>query len=141
MPGIESFAGLDKLEAFLARTEILVCLIPLTVETRGLMNAKAFAALPRDAFVINLARGPLIVDHDLLAALDSGHLSGAVLDVFHAEPLPADHPYWRHPKVQITPHIAAISDVRSVVDVIADNIRGFRAGQPVRSRVDLTAGY
>ena len=141
VPGIESFAGLDKLEAFLARTEILVCLIPLTVETRGLMNAKAFAALPRDAFVINLARGPLIVDHDLLAALDSGHLSGAVLDVFHAEPLPADHPYWRHPKVQITPHIAAISDVRSVVDVIADNIRGFRAGQPVRSRVDLTAGY
>jgi glyoxylate/hydroxypyruvate reductase A len=141
VPGIESFAGLDTLPAFLARTEILVCLIPLTAETRGLMNATAFAALPQGAFVINLARGPLIVDRDLLAALDGGHLSGAVLDVFETEPLPADHPYWRHPRVQITPHIAAISDVRSVVHVIADNIRGFRAGQPVRNLVDLSAGY
>jgi glyoxylate/hydroxypyruvate reductase A len=141
VPGIESFAGLDQLAAFLARTEILVCLIPLTADTRGLMNARAFAALPKDAFVINLARGPLIVDRDLLAALDSGHLGGAVLDVFETEPLPAEHPYWRHPKVQITPHVAAISDVRSVVHVIADNIRGFRAGKPVRNLVDATAGY
>src|SRR5205807_878670 len=101
-------------------------------------NARSFSALPKGAFVINLARGPLIDDQDLLAALDSDHLSGAVLDVFHTEPLPADHPYWRHPKVQITPHIAAISDVRSVVHVIADNIQGFRAGKPVRNLVDLS---
>ncbi|MBV8166919.1 MAG: glyoxylate/hydroxypyruvate reductase A [Alphaproteobacteria bacterium] len=141
VPGVESFAGLDRLAAFLARTEILVCLIPLTAETTGLMNAQAFAALPKGAFVINLARGQLIVDRDLLAALDGGHLSGAVLDVFHTEPLPADHPYWRHPRVQITPHVAAISDMRSVVDVVAGNIRSFRAGQPVRNLVDLTAGY
>lgn len=141
VPGIESFAGLETLPAFLARTEILVCLIPLTADTTGLMNAKAFSALPKGAFVINLARGQLIVDQDLLAALDSGHLSGAVLDVFHTEPLPADHAYWRHPKVQITPHVAAISDPRSVVTVVSDNIKGFRAGQPVKNLVDFGAGY
>ncbi len=141
LPGIENFAGLDRLPAFLARTEVLVCLIPLTADTRGLLDARAFAALPKGAFVINLARGALVVERDLLAALDSGHLSGVVLDTFETEPLPRDHVYWRHPRVQITPHVAAISDPRSVAPVIAENIRRFRAGQPVQNLVDLTAGY
>ena len=141
LPGIVSFAGAEQLHAFLARSEILVSLLPLTADTRGILDARAFAALPAGATVINLARGGLIVDDALLAALDRGHLGGAVLDAFEVEPLPAAHPYWRHPKVQITPHIAAISDPRSVVGVIAANIRRFRAGQPVENRVDLTAGY
>ena len=139
--GIQSFAGTEQLIPFLQRTEILVCLLPLTADTRGILDARALAALPAGATVINLARGPLIVDRDLLAALDRGHLAGAVLDVFEVEPLAADHPYWRHPHVLVTPHVTAISDPRSVAPVIAENIRRFRAGQPVHNLVDLNAGY
>jgi glyoxylate/hydroxypyruvate reductase A len=139
--GITNFAGLDQLPAFLQRSAILVCLVPLTADTRHLLDARAFAALPAGATVINLARGGLIVDRDLLAALDSGHLAGAVLDAFETEPLPGDHPYWRHPRVLITPHVAAISDPRSVVSVIARNVRRFRAGETVQNLVDFTTGY
>jgi glyoxylate/hydroxypyruvate reductase len=141
LPGIAGFAGRDQLARFLARSEILVCLLPLTGDTRGILDARAFAALPKGATVINLARGALIVERDLLAALDRGRLAGAVLDVFEIEPLPADHPYWRHPRVTITPHVAAVSDPRSVAPVIAANIRRFRAGEPVHDLVDLAAGY
>jgi len=141
LPGITGFAGTDQIAAFLRRTEILVCLLPLTEATRGILDARAFAALPAGATIVNLARGGLIVDADLLAALDRGHIGGAVLDAFEVEPLAQDHPYWRHPRVQITPHIAAISDARSVVPVIAANIRRFRAGEPVQNLVDLTVGY
>jgi glyoxylate/hydroxypyruvate reductase A len=141
LPGIQSFAGSDQLPAFLGRSEILVCLLPLTDDTRGLLDARAFGALPAGATVINLARGGLIVERDLLAALDRGHVGAAVLDAFDVEPLPPDHPFWRHPRVQITPHAAAISDPRSVVSVIAANIKRFRAGEPVQNLVDLAAGY
>jgi glyoxylate/hydroxypyruvate reductase len=141
LPGITGFTGRDQLAAFLQRTEILVCLLPLTADTRGILDEGAFAALPAGATVINLARGGLIVDDALLAALDRGHVGAAVLDAFEVEPLPAESPYWRHPRVQITPHVAAISDPRSVVSVIAANIRCFRAGEPVQNLVDLTAGY
>jgi glyoxylate/hydroxypyruvate reductase len=141
LPGIAGFAGADQLAGFLGRTEILVCLLPLTEGTRGILDARAFAALPAGATVVNLARGGLIVDRDLLAALDRGHIGAAVLDAFEVEPPAPDHPYWRHPRVQITPHIAAISDARSVVSVIAANIRRFRAGEPVQNLVDLSAGY
>jgi glyoxylate/hydroxypyruvate reductase A len=141
LPGIRSYAGADALPSFLQRTEILVCLLPLTGDTRGILDARALAALPAGATVINLARGGLIVDRDLLTALDRGHLAGAVLDVFDTEPLPADHAYWRHPRVTITPHVAAVSDPRTVAPVIAANIRRWRAGQPVENLVDLAAGY
>jgi glyoxylate/hydroxypyruvate reductase A len=141
LPGITGFAGAEQLAAFLGRTEILVCLLPLTGDTRGIIDARALAALPAGATIVNLARGGLIVDEDLLAALDRGHIGGAVLDAFEVEPLAQDHPYWRHPRVQITPHIAAISDARSVVPVIAANIRRFRAGEPVQNLVDLRVGY
>ena len=141
LPGITSFAGADQLIPFLRRSEILVCLLPLTDETRSILDARAFAALPAGATVVNLARGGLIVDRDLLAALDRGHIGGAVLDAFEVEPLAPDHPFWRHPRVQITPHIAAISDARSVAPVIAANVRRFRAGEPVQNLVDLSAGY
>jgi glyoxylate/hydroxypyruvate reductase A len=141
LPDIPSFAGREQLPAFLARSEILVCLLPLTADTRGILDARAFAALPRGATVINLARGAHVVEPDLLTALDSGHLAAAVLDTFETEPLSSGHAYWGHPRVQITPHVAAISDRRSVIPVIAENIRRFRAGQPVRDLVDLAAGY
>jgi glyoxylate/hydroxypyruvate reductase len=141
LPGITGFAGAEQLAAFLGRTEILVCLLPLTGDTRGIIDARALAALPAGATIVNLARGGLIVDEDLLAALDRDHIGGAVLDAFEVEPLAQDHPYWRHPRVQITPHIAAISDARSVVPVIAANIRRFRAGEPVQNLVDLRVGY
>jgi glyoxylate/hydroxypyruvate reductase A len=141
LPGIAGFAGRAELGAFLARSDILVCLLPLTDETRGILDAQAFAALPAGAVVINLARGALVVERDLLAALERGQVAGAVLDAFESEPLPRDHPYWRHPRILITPHVAAISDPRSVAPVIAANIRRFRAGEPVRDLVDLAAGY
>ena len=141
LPDIPNYAGRERLYEFLARSQIVVCLLPLTDDTRGILDARAFAALPPGATVINLARGAHVVERDLLAALDGGRLGAAVLDTFETEPLPSGHPYWRHPRVQVTPHIAAISDRRSVVPVIAENIRRFRAGQPVRDLVDLGAGY
>jgi glyoxylate/hydroxypyruvate reductase A len=141
LPGIASFVGVEDLIPFLHRTEILVCLLPLTEDTRWILDARAFAALPAGATVINLARGGLIEDHDLLAALDSGHVGFAVLDAFETEPLPATHRYWRHERVFITPHVAAISDHRSVVPLIAENIRRFRSGEPVPHLVDPDAGY
>ena len=100
--------GASELPAFLGQCDILVCVLPLTPETRGIMNAALFAQLPQGAWVINVARGAHLIEEDLIAALDSGHLAGAVLDVFQTEPLPADSPIWRHPKITATPHIAGI---------------------------------
>ena len=122
-PGVEGFHGAGQLAAFAARTEILVCLLPLTDETRGIIDAGPLAALPRGATVINAARGGHVVDGDLLAALDSGHIAGATLDVFQPEPLPPAHPFWTHPKVTVTPHIASTTNARSSVPQIVDNIR------------------
>src|SRR5947208_1283830 len=99
LPGVETFHGRDGLGKFLARTNILVNVLPLTRDTRGILDKKLFAALPKGAFVINMGRGGHVVDDDLLAALESGQIAGAALDVFNTEPLPADHPYWMHPKV------------------------------------------
>lgn len=140
-PGIESFAGPAELDAFLARTDILVCLLPLTGETRGILNARAFAALPKGAHVINAARGAHLVEADLIAALDSGHLAGATLDVFATEPLPPGSPLWRHPKIWITPHIAALTDAPSTARTMADSIHRMRRGERPHHEVDLTRGY
>lgn len=139
--GVESFAGQDELSAFLSRSDFLICLLPLTAETRGVLNERLFAGLPKDAFVINVARGGHLVDADLIAALDSGHLSGAVLDVFYQEPLPEDHPFWPHPKITVTPHIAAITDPRAAVRYVADGIARFERGEKLENVVDLTRGY
>lgn len=139
--GIATFAGADGLRPFLARTDILVCLIPLTAETRGIINADTLAALPHGATLINLARGGHVVDDDLLAALDSGQLGRAVLDVFNTEPLPPDHPYWTHPRVVITPHVAAETDPTTATAQVVENLRRLRAGEPLRNVVDRAAGY
>jgi glyoxylate/hydroxypyruvate reductase A len=139
--GVESFAGEDKLPSFLARSDFLICLLPLTPQTRGILNASLFAQLPKDAFVINVARGGHLVDADLIAALDSGQLSGAVLDVFHREPLPEDHPFWSHPKITVTPHIAAITDPRAAISYVANGIARFERGEGLENVADLNRGY
>lgn len=129
------------LAPLLARSDIVVNLLPLTPDTRGLMDARFFAALPPKASVVNLARGAHVVDADLLAVLDSGHLRHAVLDVFHTEPLPAAHPYWQHPRVTVLPHAAAATDARSAAAVAATNLRAACDGQPVQHLVDAVRGY
>ncbi|CAN5703505.1 glyoxylate/hydroxypyruvate reductase A [soil metagenome] len=141
LPGIETFHGKDGLDNFLARTDILVNVLPLTRDTRGILDAATFAKLPKGAYVINMARGGHVVDEALLAALDAGHLSGAALDVFNQEPLPADHPYWAHAKVHVTPHIAGATNPRTASPGIIDNIKRLRSGQPLINTVDAKTGY
>jgi len=141
LPGIETFNGSDGFWRFLARTDILIDVLPLTRETRGLLDGKAFAALPRGAYFINMARGGHVVDTALLAALDSGHLSGAALDVFNHEPLPAGHPYWTHPKVNVTPHIAGATNPRTASPGVIENINRLRAGRDLLHRIDPRTGY
>ena len=139
--GFTTYAGSSGFDALLARSEILVCLLPLTAETAGILNAASFARLPRGAGLVNVGRGGHLVEEDLIPALDSGRLTGAVLDVFHEEPLPASHPFWRHPRIIVTPHIAAETHPPTAAPIIRDAIRRFEAGLPVAGRVDLTRGY
>jgi glyoxylate/hydroxypyruvate reductase A len=141
LEGIECFHGAASLAPFLARTEILVCLLPLTPETEGIMGAALFAGLPRGAMVVNLGRGAHLVIGDLIAALESGQLSHAALDVFEPEPLPATSPLWAHPGVTITPHIAGVTDPDAVVAQVIENIRRIEVGEPVLYPVDRDLGY
>jgi glyoxylate/hydroxypyruvate reductase A len=139
--GVECFHGADGLKVFLAGTEILVCLLPLTAETEGVLDAALFAQLPEGAGLINAGRGGQQNEDDILAALDSGRLGHATLDVFRTEPLPADHPFWRHPRVTVTPHNAAITAADSATRIVAENIRRIEAGREPLNVVDRTAGY
>ena len=139
--GIESFAGPDQLWPFLAKTEILVLLLPLTAETRGIVNSESLLALPDGAFLINLARGAHIVERDLIEALDSGRLAGAALDAFTEEPLPGIHPFWQHPKIVVTPHIASKTTPRTAAAEIAIDMRRLLAGKPPRHLVDFERGF
>lgn len=139
--GVENFTGTDGLLAMAARSRMLVCLLPLTPETRGIVNATVLRAMPRGGFLLNAARGGHVVDADLLAALDSGHIGAAALDVFEPEPLPAEHPYWSHPKVVLTPHAASITIPESVAPQVVENIHRVRAGRPLINLVDFAAGY
>lgn len=141
LPSVETFHGPDGLSKFLGQTNILVNVLPLTRETRGIMDKVLFAALPKGCFVINMGRGGHVVDGDLLAALDSGHISGAALDVFNVEPLPPEHPYWTHPRVHITPHMAGYTNPRTASPGVIDNIKALRAGQPLKNTVDAKTGY
>lgn len=139
--GVRVLAGTDELGEFLARSDILVCLLPLTDATRGLLNADLFRQLPRGASLVHTGRGPQLATDDLLAALDSGQLAEAVLDVTDPEPLPGAHALWRHPKVQVTPHIASMTQAHSAALATIDNVRRFQAGQPMTGRVDRRRGY
>jgi len=139
--GIDSFSGVDGLAALLGRSEIVVALLPHTPETTGLLDAAAFAAMPAGACVINCARGELIVDDDLLAALDAGKLGGATLDVMREEPLPSAHPFWRHPKIRLTPHVSSLSEPTSGVRILAEQVRRARRNEPLQHQVDIARGY
>jgi len=141
LPGIACHHGPEGLPTVLRQADILVCLLPLTPATRGILDARAFALLPRGAYVLNAARGGHVVAADLLAALDAGHLAGAALDVFEPEPLPPDSPFWSHPKVIVTPHAASATIPASVAPQVIENIRRARAGAPLLHQVDLAAGY
>ena len=138
---IRNFAGEAALPGFLAWSEFLVCLLPLTPATEGLLNAETFARLPRGAHFINAARGRHVVTADLLAALDSGQLASAFLDVTEPEPLPPDHPLWTHPKVTLTPHVAGITNPYTAAAQVVENIRRVRAGEPLLNRLDAASGY
>jgi glyoxylate/hydroxypyruvate reductase A len=125
----------------LAAAQVVVNLLPLTDATRGLFNAATFAHLPEGASFVNLARGAQVVESDLLAALGRGRLRHAVLDVFAVEPLPADHPFWSHPKITVLPHVAAQTDPRSAALIVAHNLRALRDGRPLQALVDRRRGY
>lgn len=135
------FVGPEALPAFFARSDILVCLLPLTPETRGILNAQAFAAMPRGSFLINVGRGGHVVESDLLAALDTGQIAHATLDVFTEEPLPSEHPFWRHERVTVTPHVAALTQPVTAAEMIVDNIRRDQAGEPLAHVVNRARGY
>ncbi len=141
LPGIPAFHGADGLAALLERSEILVCLLPLTPATAGILDARLFAGLPRGAAIVNCARGAHLVEADLLAALDNGQISAAVLDVFGDEPLPQQHPFWRHPRILITPHVAAATHPPTAAAAVADNLRRLRQGRPFLNRVDVSMRY
>jgi glyoxylate/hydroxypyruvate reductase len=141
LAGIASYAGAAGLAPLLGCSEIVVCLLPLTTETEGILNASTLALLPKGAALVNAARGAHLVEDDLLAALASGQVSVAVLDVFREEPLPADHPFWHHPRVIVTPHVAAFTNPTTAAPIILDNIRRFEDGRPLLNRIDPTRGY
>ena len=139
--GVQLHAGPDALPAALAGAHIVVNLLPLTAETRGLLNRALFAQLPAGASLVNLARGAHLVEADLLQALDGGHLAHAVLDVFGTEPLPPAHPFWAHERITVLPHAAAQTDVRSAAAVAAANIEALAAGRPIAHQVQRSRGY
>ncbi|HCX83431.1 MAG TPA: glyoxylate/hydroxypyruvate reductase A [Rhodoferax sp.] len=141
VPGIHSFAGEDQLDAFLAASRIVVCLLPLTLDTENLLNAQRLAKIRPGGYVINVARGAHVVDADLLAAIDGGHLAGATLDVFRVEPLPPGHAFWNHSKITITPHTSARTLRSESIAQIASKIGALQRGEAVAGRVDAVRGY
>lgn len=139
--GVQTFAGRGELDAFLRATRALVCMLPLTPDTAGLLNRDTLGKLPQGAYLVNVARGGLVVDDELIALLDSGHLAGATLDVFHEEPLPATHRFWSHPKVFLTPHTSALTLVEDSVAQVAGKIRTLERGEAITGVVDPRRGY
>ncbi|WP_276497176.1 2-hydroxyacid dehydrogenase [Pontibacter litorisediminis] len=141
LENIQVHAGPEELDAFLATAEVLICLLPLTPETANILNKENLLKLPQGAYVINVARGEHLVEEDLLELLDNGHLSGASLDVFREEPLPEGHPFWSHPKINVTPHIASVTNPASAVGLILENYDRLQNGEPLLNLVSRTKGY
>ena len=139
--GVKCLAGEEALDDFLSQTRILICMLPLTPKTKGILNQKIFDKLPAGAYVINVARGQHLIEKDLLAALDSGQLSGACLDVFEVEPLPEDHPFWSHPKIIVTPHISSLTFPKAVAPQIIENYHRTETGRSLLNVVDIERGY
>lgn len=141
IPGLRTLSGMDGLREALSTAAIVVTLLPKTPETENILNAETLSWLPKRAFLLNPGRGPLIDDQALLAALASGQVVHATLDVFRVEPLPQDHPFWTHPQVTVTPHIAADTRAHTAARVLAENIRRCEAGEPLLHLVDRARGY
>jgi len=139
--GIACHHGDDGLEAFLGDCDVVVCLLPLTPQTDGILNATTLGQMKPGAFVVNGARGRHIVDQDLIAAIDRGHIAGATVDVQRTEPMPDDHPFWYHPRITTFPHVAAITIAKSCAPQIAENYRRMKDGRPLLNLVDLDRGY
>ena len=138
---VDSFAGNGQLAPFLKRTDILICMLPLTPSTEGILNRDIFTQLPKGAYLINVARGRHLVEEDLLAALAEGQLSGACLDVFRQEPLPETHPFWTHPKITVTPHISSLTYPAAVAPQLVENYRRLGTGEALENVVDKARGY
>jgi glyoxylate/hydroxypyruvate reductase A len=141
IPGIRCFAGPEGLAPALQDADLVICLLPLTLATTQLLNQQVLAMMKPGVILINVARGAIVEDQALLAALDSGQVQAACLDVFSQEPLPATDPYWQHPAVMVTPHISAVTRIDSVVAQIAENYRRAEQGRPLLNQVDLQQGY
>lgn len=139
--GVDCFAGQAQLSAFLGQCDILLCVLPLTEQTEGILDRNLFALLPRGAGLINMGRGGHLVEGDLLEALESGQLGGAILDVLQVEPAAADHPFWGHPQVVLTPHVAAMTQPASAFGVLLENIRRFERGERMVGQIDRNRGY
>jgi glyoxylate/hydroxypyruvate reductase len=139
--GVRCYAGREQLGEFLAATRVLVCLVPLTPDTRDLLDRRTLGQLQPGGYLVNVARGAHVVDQDLLALLDEGHLAGATLDVFRDEPLPAEHAFWRHPKLTLTPHMSARTLRDETIAQIAGKIRALQRGDSVAGVVDRGRGY
>jgi glyoxylate/hydroxypyruvate reductase A len=140
-PGVRCYAGETELNAFLARTDILVCLLPLTPQTHGILGGRVFDRLPAGAALVNAARGGHLVQADLLAALERGQLAAAILDVCEPEPLPQGHPFWDHPSIWLTPHVASATQAETAAEALLDNLRRYEAGLPLEGLVDRLRGY
>lgn len=139
--GVTSFAGTEQLSAFLQRARVLICILPLTPETSGILNRSTLSQLPRGSYLINLARGGHLVEDDLLPLLEQGQLAGATLDVLANEPLAPTHPFWRDPRITITPHISALTVLSMAARQIADKLPALQQGQPVAGLVNRRLGY
>lgn len=139
--GVKSYAGEKQLDQFLSQVDILICLLPLTDQTNGILNLERFNKLPKGACLVNVARGEHLVEEDLIIALNKGQLRGACLDVFREEPLPREHPFWRHEKILVTPHCSSITDPKSVAPQIVKNYRLMQKGKPLLNQVDVLRGY
>ena len=138
---IKTFSGKEEMDSFLEQTHILICLLPLTPETENILGKGLFQKLPKDAYIINVARGSLLVEEDLLEMIENGHLSGASLDVFRQEPLPEDHPFRSNEKIKITPHNASITSPASVVPQIVDNYKRMQNNLPLKNKISRLKGY
>jgi glyoxylate/hydroxypyruvate reductase len=141
LPHVRCYSGTEELGSAVAGADIVICLLPLTAATENMLDADFFNRLTPGAIFINVARGAIVDDDALLAALDGGQVQAACLDVFRQEPLPAEHPFWQHPAILITPHVSAVTNVATVVEQIADNYRRSQGGEPLRNPVDIERGY
>ena len=141
LDNVKSYFGHDQLANFLSGTRVIINLLPSTPETVGILNQQLFSQLEQGAYVINLARGAHLIEQDLLLALESGQVTGAALDVFASEPLSQMHPFWTHPRIAITPHVAAFTKPKEAMDMIVSNIQRIEAGQAPVGVVDMQRGY